>query len=419
MKVAILTSGFFPVVDGVSIAVFQRLRRLSQLGYQVLVLCPDYQPIADLYPDWAEYVGEIMPNVTVRSLPSAPFMGVASERNVQKNSYPALLQALTAFQPELIHVDEPERLQLGWDRIPAIDYARRASIPCVSFLHTNFIDYLEDYFSLPRIVIRLMQAISRRIVSRIYNAYDATLISSTITFEQASRMGIKNAIQGEFLGVDLAQFDPALRQPDFFARHYQLPELDTKLKLLFLGRLTPDKGWKFTIAALTAMARQPQYRSLFAQVGLIIAGAGDMQAEIDRALRQLPCPVRFLGRVPPPEVPALLLNSDLHLTASEKETRGLTLLEAMAAGIPVLAPRAGGIPDTVQPEQTGLLFQPGSVSDFASQLQRLVSQPELRQHLGATARQQAADLDWTDAIDRLIQSWQQIKSRDDSHERSV
>jgi glycosyltransferase involved in cell wall biosynthesis len=108
------------------------------------------------------------------------------------------------------------------------------------------------------------------------------------------------------------------------------------------------------------------------------------------------------------EVPALLINSDLHLTTSEKETRGLTLLEAMAAGIPVLAPRAGGIPDTVQPDQTGLLFQPRNIQDFATQLQRLTSQPALRQHLGATARQQAAHLDWSAAVDRLIQIWQQV-----------
>lgn len=421
MKVAILTSGFFPVIDGVTITVYNRVTRLSHMGHQVLLFCPDYSPIATIYPNWSDYVGEILPGVCVIPLTSAPFMGLEFDRNVTKNSYPKVLQELAKFQPDLIHVDEPERLQLGFDKVPAIDFAKQHRIPCVGFLHTNFIEYLEDYFSLPRPIIRVMQAISKRIVRCIYNAYDATLVSSQTTYEKAVSMGINNAISAELLGVNLVDFDPALKTADFFERHYGLADLDLpnpdppnldqkldpKVKLLFLGRLTPDKGWKFAIEAFSQIARSPRYQKLLDRMVLIIAGDGSMQAELVRAFSALPLTVQFLGRIAPSAVPGLLINSDIHVTTSEKETRGLTLLEASAAGVPVLAPAAGGVIDTIQPGQTGLLFQPHNWQDFAEKLHYLVDQPEQRQRMGAAAHQVAATYDWDVAVDRLVQLWQQ------------
>lgn len=395
------------MIDGVTITVFNRVQRLSRMGHQVLLLCPDYSPIAVVYPDWQKYVGSILPGVTVIPLISEPFMGLEFDRNVKRSSYAKVLQELAKFQPELIHIDEPERLQLGFDKIPAIDFAQRHHIPCIGFLHTNFIEYLEDYFALPTFIVRIMQAISRRIVARIYNAYDATLVSSQVTYEKAVQMRIKNAIHADLLGVDLAAFDLGLRDSNFFNHSYALPHLEQKVKLLFLGRLTPDKGWKFAIEAFSQMARSAQYRDLLSQVALIIAGDGSMQAEIAQALNALPLTVHFLGRVAPNAVSALLINSDIHITTSEKETRGLTLLEAGAAGVPVLAPEAGGIIDTVQPGQTGFLFQPRNWQDFAQKLQRLVDQPQLRQSMGETARKYAANQDWDAAVDRLLQIWQQ------------
>jgi glycosyltransferase involved in cell wall biosynthesis len=405
VRVAILTSGFFPVIDGVTVTVWNRVRRLSQYGHQVLLFCPDYSPIADVYPNWQNYVGTFLPNITVVSLPSEPFMGLKFERNVKKSSYSIVLEKLKQFQPDLIHVDEPERLQLGFDRIPAVDFAQQYQIPCISFLHTNFIEYLEDYFTLPGFVILLMQRVSKRIVSRIYNAYDATLVSSQITAQQAQKMGIKNLIEVELLGVNLQDFRPELKSADFFARTYEIPHLDQKVKLTFLSRLTPDKGWKFAINAFSQMAKDARYRPLLDRVALIIAGDGSMRSEITTKLAALTS-VYCLGRVDPATVPALLLNSDIHVTASEKETKGLTILEAFAAGIPVIAPRAGGVIDSVQSGENGFLFQPQNWQDFAATLERLVNDAELRQHMGMMARQTATNYDWNAAVDRLLHIWQ-------------
>ncbi len=421
MKIAIIASGFLPVVDGVTVTVWNRIQHLSQLGHQVLLLCPDYRPAAAIYPNWQAYVGSILPGVTVVPLPSEPFIGLEFDLNMQRQAYPILLQELAQFQPDLIHVDEPERLQLGLLKIPGVTFAKQQHIPCVSFFHTNLIDYLEDYFELPEFVIKLMQWASRRIVSHIYNAYDLTLVSSHVTKQTVRQMGIKRTVRAELLGVNLAQFQPSLRTVNFFSQHYGVSEseqniLNQKVKLVFLGRLTPDKGWKSAIATFQQLARlSPDW---LPQLALLIAGDGSMQNEIAEALGTLPLTVHLLGRVAPDAVPALLVNSDIHVTFSEKETRGLTLLEAFAAGIPVLAPSAGGVVDTVSPGQTGFLFQPRNGQDFAAKLQPLVTQPQLRQQMGVAARQQARHYDWDQAVDRLLQIWQQQVEQSKSQNRS-
>ncbi|MGB3790404.1 MAG: glycosyltransferase, partial [Phormidesmis sp.] len=145
MKIAIISSGFLPVVDGVTVSLFQRVRALSKLGHQVLILCPDYQAVASVYPDWRDYQGEILPGVRVVNLPSEPFMGVEFERNLSGKANRLLNQELAAFEPDIVHVDEPDRIFLGLLKAPGVAYAKQHNIPCVGFYHTNFIDYIEDF----------------------------------------------------------------------------------------------------------------------------------------------------------------------------------------------------------------------------------------------------------------------------------
>lgn len=135
MKIAIISSGFLPVIDGVTVTQINRLRELSQCGHKVLLFCPDYSQLANIYPNWQAYAGNILPGVRVVNLENESFLGLDFERNVCRKSYQVVLQELQSFQPDIIHVDEPERLFTGFLKIPGIDYAKWAVIPCVSFLY--------------------------------------------------------------------------------------------------------------------------------------------------------------------------------------------------------------------------------------------------------------------------------------------
>ncbi len=403
MKIAIITSGFLPVVDGVTVADYNRMKKLSQWGHQVRVFCPDYSALASVYPNWRTYTGEILPNIEVINLPSDAFMGLDFERNISWRARPHLMQSLEEFQPDILHVDEPERLSVGLWQVPGIKYAKQAGIPCVCFYRTNFIEYAEDYFNWPAAAISGLQNLFKLLLRRVYNAYDQTFTTSPITQQKIIKLGIKNSRYAGLVGFDTDNFSPDLRRPRYFAQTYGLPQMDQQVKLVFVGRLTPDKGWAFTFKAM----REVLSRIDRDQVALIVAGDGSMREEIAEELGALTPHVHLLGRVDPPQIPALLANSDIHITTSEKEARGLTILEAFASGIPVLAPRAGGVVENIEHGCNGYLYEPQSVHDFADKLQALIESPTLRRGMGDYAPSSVENYSWDRAFQTLVELWEE------------
>ena len=410
MKIAMITSGFLPVVDGVTVADFNRMKKLSQWGHQVRVFCPDYSILASVYPNWQDYTGEILPNIEVINLSSDAFMGLDFERNISWRSRPHLMQSLEEFQPDIVHVDEPERLSVGLLQIPGINYAKQAGIPCVFFYRTNFIEYAEDYFDWPPAAISGLQNLFKLLLRRVYNAYDQTFTTSPITQQKIIKLGINNTRYAGLVGFDTDNFSPGLRCSDFFAQTYDLPQVDQQVKLVFVGRLTPDKGWGFTFKAM----RELLSRIDRDRVALIVAGDGSMRAEIAEELGALTPHVHLLGRVEPTQIPVLLANSDIHITTSEKEARGLTILEAFASGIPVVAPRAGGVVENIEHGCNGYLYEPQSVHDFADKLQALIDSPPLRRGMGDYAPSSVENYSWDRAFQTLVGLWEEAISNNKS-----
>ncbi|MGF1539981.1 MAG: glycosyltransferase [Pleurocapsa sp.] len=407
MKIAIITSCFLPIIDGVTVSGLQRLKILSQWGHKVILFCPDYSSLAADYPNWGEYTGNILPGVRIINLASNSFVGLDYEPNVSRGSYQTVLEELEQFQPDVIHVDEPERLYVGFWRLAGLDYAQGHGIPCVSFFRTNFLDYVRDYFPLPQPILRIVRFLLQKLIVWVYNSYDLTLVTSKITHPQLIDLGIKNTRYSNLLGFDTKRFDRALRRPDFFQSQYQLPRLDKLVKVIFLGRLYPDKGWNFTLEAFQSLSQQME----LSQVGIIVAGDGPMKEEIAAKLSKLTPNFYLLGRVAPENVPSLLINCDLHVTTSEKETRGLTILEALAAGIPVLAPQAGGVMENIDHGNNGFLYHPGDRHDFTAKLEILIKNPILRQQMGDRAIASVQEYSWENSIRNLVNIWQETTVR--------
>jgi glycosyltransferase involved in cell wall biosynthesis len=402
MKIAIICSSFFPVIDGVTIAVFKRLEQLSLLGHQVIVFCPDYRPIKHIYPNYQKYTGKIFPAVEIISLPSSKAIALDFERDLTIKSYQTVLKKLEQFKPDLIHVDEAERLGICLLKLPGVKYAQQHYIPCTAWFHTNYIDYLDDYFTLPFGINKLIKKFLSLIFAKIYNSYDCTLVSSSITAHKIRQIGIKNIACAELLGCDLSQFNQISKTLSFFEEQYNLDDLENKIKLIFIGRLTPDKGWNFALKALAKLSPE-----ILNKIAIIIAGDGILKIEIEQNLKQLTPDVHLLGRIQPQAVPELLVNGDIFITNSTKETRGLTVIEAAAAGIPAIAPCAGGVIDTILDGETGLLYQPQNQADFLDKLIRLIADSSLRQSMGVKAKELAQQYSWQQTVDNLIEIWSQ------------
>ncbi|MDJ0535545.1 MAG: glycosyltransferase [Xenococcaceae cyanobacterium MO_207.B15] len=403
MKIAIIASGFLPVIDGVTVSGFYRLKKLSQWGHQVLLFCPDYRSLAHIYANWQEYTGEILPGVKVINLASTPFF-VEFETNVAFYAYNKLIRELEQFQPDIIHVDEPERVYLGFWQLPAVKFAKKHNIPCVGFFRTNFLEYLEDFFPLPAPLFAVLYWFIKKLILRVYNSYDVTLVSSTVTQEKIIQLGIKNTLYRNLLGFEQNKFTPSLKQEKFFTNKYQLPNLENKVKLVFLGRLTPDKGWDFTLNNLEKIFQAINVE----KIAFLIVGDGESRNKIATTLSKFTPHFHLFGRIDPADIPAILANSDIHVTTSEKETRGLTILEALASGIPVLAPNAGGVVENIQDGVNGFLYHPRNSEDFVNKLKLLVEDSTLRYQMGTQGRLSIRDkYSWTKTVQNLLDTWQE------------
>lgn len=386
-----LASGALPVLDGVTVSVDARVRRLVARGDEVLLLAPA--------ADGGARPAGLSLAVTFVGLPSVPFGAAALDRNVMPSAVGEIDRALAAFRPDLIHVDEPERLALGLRRIPARAYARRHRVPVIAFFHTNFGDYIGAGGGSYRLHAPL-RAVVWRAVAQLYNRYDATLVPSAASLARLQRFGLANGIAGRFNGTDARDFRPDLRRPGYWRARWGRPDLDGRVVMLIAGRLTADKGWAEWRRVFPALAER-----LGDTLAVVVAGDGALRDEVERLVAALPC--GFLaGPVGRAEMGALLANSDLYATLSRYENASLAIYEALASGLPVLGPEAGGLPGQVCHGIDGLLFKPGDVSGFVEGTARLVEDEPARRALAEGALARRPLLDW----DRAFEAWRDVLS---------
>jgi glycosyltransferase involved in cell wall biosynthesis len=167
----------------------------------------------------------------------------------------------------------------------------------------------------------------------------------------------------------------------------------SKKKLLFVGRVDPRKGLHYLIRALPLMAKD---------VEVVIAGALSLSGRRYQAyLRNMIAKsnvqrqVKFLGSVSEEEKWKLYSLSDLFVLPSIHEALGLVILEAMSAGLPVVASNLGGIPEVVKDGENGLLFEPRNWKDLSEKTTLLLNDDEMRERLGKNAKRSVQGMTWT------------------------
>lgn len=183
---------------------------------------------------------------------------------------------------------------------------------------------------------------------------------------------------------------PSGYEPTLFEEVEPDPEVaaPSGRRVLYVGRLHPQKD-VLTLVRAAALLRTRQAR-------VVIVGDGPDRSMLERAVRDLGCQdvVTLLGAVPHWRVPAVLAAGDVLALPSRYEELGSVLIEAMRAGLPVVASRTGGIPDLVAEGETGLLVPPGDPGALALALDRVLSDHRVAAQMRAAARLRARSYSW-------------------------
>jgi glycosyltransferase involved in cell wall biosynthesis len=365
MRIALMTEPFLPKIDGIVTMLTKTTECLRRRGDDVLIFAPSGGP-ALLFG--AEVVG----------LPSLPFplypeLRLALPRASMRNR-------LIDFAPDIIHVFEPALLGIG-----GIYYSQALKIPLVVSAHTNIPGYLSYY------KLRPLEKICWMLMRERHRRSGLNLCTSTVTLTDLQAHGIANLALWE-RAVDSKRFRPGARTAEMRNR-LSNGEPDKRL-LLYVGRLSAEKQVNLLRDVLRAI---PGTR-------LAIVGDGPVRADLERHFKDTP--TVFTGYLRGEELAAAFASSDLFVFPSETETLGLVLLEAMASECPVVACRAGGIPDAVQDGSTGFLFDPGDPGALVNTVKRaLASGPDL-DAIRTRAREDTECHSWEGATEQLSQLYQ-------------
>ncbi|MET7680970.1 glycosyltransferase family 1 protein [Streptomyces sp. NPDC005423] len=359
MRVVIVTESFPPDVNGVAHCALQTARHLVDRGHHPLVVAP------------ATAAG---PGSDARSpcpvirVPSLPLPGYPQVRVALPTRRVAA--TITAHGADLVHLASP--FVLG---VRGMAAAARLGVPAVAVYQTDLAGYARTYMGAG-------EAAAWRRIRSVHAAADRTLAPSTAALRDLETHGVPR-VRLWPRGVDTARFRPARR--DEALRRELAP--NGEVIVGYVGRLAPEKQVELLAAACDV-----------AGVRVVVVGDGPSRPHLDEAL---PGAV-FLGRRTGDELARIFASFDIFAHTGPFETFCQTVQEAMASGVPVIAPAAGGPLDLVAHGRTGLLIPPRDGSAVRDAVRVLAADPVLRAAYGAAGRATVEGRTWAAVGDQLI-----------------
>ena len=374
MNFALFSESFLPMVDGIVTRLTKTIQHLVAAGDEVLIFCPEGAP--------ASYLGARVVGVPALPLPLYPELKLALPR-------PSVSEALEAFGPDLVHVVNPAVLGLG-----GIWLAKTRNIPLVASYHTHLPKYLEHYG------LGMLEPVLWELLKAAHNQAQLNLCTSTAMVAELSERGIQHTALWQ-RGVDTELFRPELRSQAMRERLLG-DRSDTDQLLLYIGRLSAEKQIERIRPVLDAL---PGAR-------LALVGDGPYRQQLETLFAG--SATTFVGYLAGEELASAYASADAFLFPSSTETLGLVLLEAMAAGCPVVGANRGGIPDIVTDGENGCLYEPeggdGGAGSLTAATLRLLGDGSQRQQLRRNARQEAERWGWVGATEQLRGYYRQVLS---------
>lgn len=378
MRIALFTDTFPPTLNGVARTLGLLVEHANRHGHEVGVVSPRIQE--EPWPGTAFHL--TLPGFELpfyRELQAArPYLGRKNRR------------ILADFRPHIVH-SATEAL-VGWI---GRHWALGNDVPFVSSYCTNFPDYMAGYR------MGFLEGSVWRFLRHFHGGARATFCPSNATRNDLREKGFHDRIRIWGRGVDSKLFTPERRTTG----QRQAMAGDAEVVLLYVGRIAPEKRVDLLMEAFPRIRERASRK-----VALVFVGGGPaLEGLQKRALDG----VHFAGYRRGEELAAHYACGDVFLFPSDTETFGQVVTEALASGLPVVAPARGGVKDTVIPGETGYLFPPGEVDGLVEAALKLVEDDALRRRLGAQARTSALERSWDAVFARLFEDYAEIIAKRD------
>lgn len=378
MRIGLVTDFYYPWMAGPAVLLRNLGHGLAARGHSVALLAPSPDG-----PGRAEMDGPVA--VTrVATIPSPTGFGL----RVAPWPGPAVHRWLDTFNPDVVHVHHPFPISAV-----TIFAARRRGIPVAATNHT--IPECSLWGIRDTAIYRPVSAAFGRWVTLLLNRCDEVTTPTATAARELQKLGFKRHITPISNGVDGVRFAPG--DADYTLRDRL--GLDHRPIVLYTGRLDAEKDMGTWLRAAAACRARPQ-------VQFVIGGNGTDRARLEQLSAQLEMAseVRFIGYLSDEDYPALYRLADVYFITSPVELQSITTLEAISSGLPVVAVSAGALPELVNDGENGLCPAPGDIDALAASLDLLLSEPALREAMGAHSRVVAK----THSLDHSVAVYEQF-----------
>lgn len=377
LHVAMFTNTYLPFTNGITRSIITFRQSLEQaLGHNVFV----FAQAADDYEDQEPFVFRY-PSLEI------PFQKYPLTIPISRFA----TRLLPSLKLDVIHAHHPA--PMGAE---AARHARELGVPLIFTHHTHYQEY-GHYVGLP-------QETTKRVIESWIADYMGQCQHVVVPSESIRQMieqtyGIHERLTVIPTGIDAAPYAAAdgrgLRQEHGW---------QDETVLISVGRLAEEKNWPVLLEAAQQLFAQHQ------AVRLVLLGDGPARPELEKLAETLGITPRvtFMGNVPFADIPRYLKAADIFCFASTTETQGLVTLEAMAAGLPVVAVDAPGTSDIVTDEVDGLLTENSSTA-VAEAIARVVADSTLYQQLKQGAAEKVPQFDADRLAQKLIDVYEQAK----------
>ena len=370
-RIALVTESFLPDVNGVANSVVRAAEHLVRRGHEPIVIAP--QPPPGLRETRVD-----VPYPVVRT-PSLPMPGYPQIRLGLPT--PALTGALRAHGAEVVHLASPFVLG-AWGAAAA----KALRLPVVAVYQTDVAAYARAYR------VSMTEGAAWRWIRAVHNSAARTLVPSSESATALAAHGVRRVHMWR-RGVDDIRFHPRHRSAGI--RRALAP--NGEVLVGFVGRLAVEKQ----VELLAPASRLPG-------VKVVIVGDGPAGGPLRKALPE----AVFVGARHGAQLARIYASLDVFAHTGPYETFGQAVQEAMASGLPVVAPAAGGPLDLVHDGRTGMLVPPFRADGFTDAIAGLAADPERRAAFGAAGRVAIEGRTWAAVGDELIGHYEQVLTAD-------
>lgn len=383
MKIAIFSDTFPPQTNGVSHTAYLMAKNLADAGHKVMVFVAAKEPENKLCIATDKF--------QVCRLPSLPAPVYKGERLALTPGFG--LRRLKEFQPDIIHTHTP--FGVGWETILA---AKLFKIPLVGTHHTFYDHYLKHV----KLDYDWAKKLSWKITVIYYNFCDLVLSPSQALADALVSKGLKQPIAILRNTIDTNLFKPAASQQE---KEILKNTLGIKGdSVCYIGRVSYEKSIDKVIHAFNQMLRQKP------DLTLVVAGGGPEKENLEKLAKKLEIEKRviFTGFYSYDEsIVKILRASDIFITASKSENMPLSVLEAMAAGLPIISVREKGLAEIIKENINGFFARTDDPADLAQKTLDLLGDAQRLAKFGAASRQLALEHSEEKVTDPLIKFYEE------------